>query len=88
MNEWYDVSEKMPPVGASILAELAGCKVARFIFMTVREGEGLNHIKRWKYLEQYVVCDQCENRISFDDIYFYWYYCDVCGYTFDIKEEK
>ena len=48
---WFDINKKLPPVGAEIIAELDGCNVADQIWMEVREGEGLGHIKRWKFTD-------------------------------------
>lgn len=46
--EWIERKDKEPKPGEHILAELYGCKIATFVEMTVREGEGLCHIVRWK----------------------------------------
>ena len=51
MMEWYRIEDKMPEVGAHILAQLYGCKIATYCEMIIREGEGLGHISRWKYYE-------------------------------------
>ena len=39
--------------GDEIIAELDGCKITKYVHMTIREGEGLGHIKRWRYRDDY-----------------------------------
>ena len=36
-----------PKPEQTIVAELLGCKITKFLRFTVREGEGLGHIKKW-----------------------------------------
>lgn len=50
-SEWFTIKEKVPTPGSYILVELDRCKCCEFVSMIIREGEGLGHIKRWKYLE-------------------------------------
>jgi hypothetical protein len=47
--KWYKTIDKLPKPGDVIVAKLDGCKVCDYIFMTVREGEGMAHIKEWCY---------------------------------------
>ena len=49
-EEWYLIEDKQPPEDAYILVELDGCKLFNYMKMKVRYGEGLGHIKRWRYL--------------------------------------
>ncbi len=51
MNPWHEPPD-YPKPGDEIIAELAGCKVCDYMRFTVREGEGLEHIKRWQLLPQ------------------------------------
>ena len=50
---WYSVSEKCPKPGQTILAKLRGCKIGKFVYMKIREGEGLGHIKEWSPHKEY-----------------------------------
>jgi hypothetical protein len=43
----------MPEEGAHILALYKGCKRGNYFEMTVREGEGLGHIEKWCYYDDY-----------------------------------
>lgn len=52
MSEWNYFEDGLPQVGDVILAELRGCKVTTHVFMTVREGEILDNIKRWKLIRR------------------------------------
>lgn len=53
MNQkWYTIDQRTPEPGDYILAKVDGCKICRFVKMTVREGEGLGHINEWRYLDQ------------------------------------
>jgi len=47
-KNWNNIQDLGPSPGDVILAELNGCKMTDYAVMTVREGEGLGHIKRWK----------------------------------------
>lgn len=49
--KWYDISEGTPIPGVWIVAELDRCKHAHYLVMKVREGEGLGHIKRWRFAD-------------------------------------
>lgn len=47
--KWHDIKDKLPKPGDKIIAKLHGCYLSEMITMTVREGEGLSHIKEWCY---------------------------------------
>lgn len=49
--EWISIEDKFPKAGDVIIAKLSGCKICDYMFMTVREGEGLGHIEEWKYAD-------------------------------------
>lgn len=51
-DNWFDIKDKEPEAGDRIIAELEGCKVCNFAIFQIREGEGLGHIKRWKYTNE------------------------------------
>lgn len=48
--KWYTIQERVPEAGDYILAKVERCKLCGYVKMTVREGEGLGHIKEWRYL--------------------------------------
>lgn len=43
----------LPKPKQTIVAELIGCKIGKFFRLTVREGEGLGHIKKWIPFEEF-----------------------------------
>lgn len=43
------INYKTPNPGDKIIAELDGYKLGHYIFMQIREGEDLEHIKKWRY---------------------------------------
>ena len=43
----------VPEEGAHILALFKGCLVGNYFEMRVREGEGLGHIDKWCYYQDY-----------------------------------
>lgn len=61
-EQWYFIDDKPPPVNIPIIAELQGNKIFNLIKTKVREGEGLGHIKRWRYLTHKELLN--ENQIS------------------------
>ena len=48
--KWFGIEEEFPPVGAEIIAEMNGCKIAQYLRLKIRDGEGLGHIKRWGFI--------------------------------------
>jgi hypothetical protein len=52
--EWINIEDQQPRPGDEIVAELKGCKIGNmtYVYLTVREGEGLGHIKRWQYTDK------------------------------------
>ena len=51
MIEWHEIEDEKPEAGSMIIAELEGCKAGKYFWLTVREGEGFGHIKRWSYVD-------------------------------------
>lgn len=47
---WWTIEERPPKVGETIMAELKGCKLARFKEMTIGEGDNLDRIKQWTFM--------------------------------------
>lgn len=43
----------IPEEGAHIFFQYKGCKSGNYFEMIVREGEGLGHIEKWCYYEDY-----------------------------------
>ena len=43
----------MPEEGAHILVRYKGCEVGNHFEMWVRDGEGLGHIEKWCYYQDY-----------------------------------
>jgi hypothetical protein len=49
---WRETEVEAPLPGMTILAELNDCKICKYCFLTIKEGEGLGHIKRWAPLRR------------------------------------
>ncbi len=43
----------IPEVGAHILVKYKNCPEGNFIELTIREWEGLEHIEKWCYFDDY-----------------------------------
>lgn len=43
----------LPEPGARIIVKFNGCKIGNYFDYTVREHEGLGHIEKWCYYEDY-----------------------------------
>ena len=43
----------VPESGARIIALYKGCKLGNYFDLIVREGEGLGHIEKWCYYDDY-----------------------------------
>ena len=57
--KWINVKDKVPLPGDKIIAKLKGCKIADYISMEIREGEGLGHIDSWKYAKDKTGKEKC-----------------------------
>jgi len=60
MTEWNLTEVNIPKEGDKIKAKLIGCKYTDYIYMEVLEGEGLGHIKEWRYATE-------EEKKAFDE---------------------
>jgi len=43
----------LPEPGSRIIAKYKGCKIGNYFELQVREGEGLAHIEKWVYIDEY-----------------------------------
>jgi len=44
---WRERAAEEPAENSELLVELKGCKMGKYAFIKIREGEGLGHIIRW-----------------------------------------
>lgn len=52
MISWINIEDREPLPGQDILVELKECKIIHFLRIVVREGENLEHIRRWTPIEE------------------------------------